>query len=172
MKSNDIEEIIANTLLKLISEKDYQKIKISEIVNGSNISRVTFYRHFHNKEEVLYKYLESLSQKYIVSIKKYIDVKDYHSIIDFIFMAFKENLELFKLMKNSNLDYIYMNLLSDKFKTHLEKITSNSFLSYFVAGAIYDVSMKWLEEDCFTPIETISEPFHVLNEAYKKLGSM
>lgn len=170
MKTIGIEDKIANTLIKLMREKDYKKIKISELVDESGVSRVTFYRHFNSKDDVLYKHLESLSSNYSENINQYYQAKEFHKIIDFIFIAFKENMDLIKQLRDAKLEYIYLNLLNNHLKDNLKSYIDNSYVGAFFAGALYNVSMNWLEEDCTTSIEIISKPFHLLQDAYKKLG--
>lgn len=170
MKTIGIEDKIANTLIKLMREKDYKKIKISELVDESGVSRVTFYRHFNSKDDVLYKHLESLSSNYSENINQYYQAKEFHKIIDFIFIAFKENMDLIKQLRDAKLEYIYLNLLNNHLKDSLKSYIDNSYVGVFFAGALYNVSMNWLEEDCTTSIEIISKPFHLLQDAYKKLG--
>lgn len=53
---------IANSFIKLLSEKDYSKISISEICSSAGISRQTFYSLFESKENII---AFELSKKYL-----------------------------------------------------------------------------------------------------------
>ncbi|HAB62159.1 MAG TPA: TetR/AcrR family transcriptional regulator, partial [Lachnospiraceae bacterium] len=37
---------IARSLLKLMEDKSFEKITITEIVNNANVSRMTFYKYY------------------------------------------------------------------------------------------------------------------------------
>lgn len=45
---------MADALLKLLNEKPMEEITISEITDTADVARVTFYRHFNSKEDLLY----------------------------------------------------------------------------------------------------------------------
>ena len=44
---------ITESLLKLMEEKDFSKITITEIIKNADLTRQTFYRNFDSKEDIL-----------------------------------------------------------------------------------------------------------------------
>ena len=46
-------ESVVEGLWELLEDKSFEKISVSELVERAGIGRVTFYRNFSNKEEVL-----------------------------------------------------------------------------------------------------------------------
>lgn len=56
---------ILEALLKLMEEKEYEKITIKELTARADLDRKTFYRNFRSKEEVLYLQLQELCDLYI-----------------------------------------------------------------------------------------------------------
>lgn len=46
-------ESVVEDLWELLEDKSFEKISVSELVERAGIGRVTFYRNFSNKEEVL-----------------------------------------------------------------------------------------------------------------------
>lgn len=52
-KVTTTEDLLARALLQLLEEKPYQEISIKELVLTAQVSRSTFYRHFHDLNEVL-----------------------------------------------------------------------------------------------------------------------
>ena len=58
-----LKECIADALLLLMKNKPWNSITIIEITNLANVSRVTYYRNFKNKEDIcisLFTYLVTL----------------------------------------------------------------------------------------------------------------
>ena len=46
-------ESVVEGLWELLEDKSFEKISVSELVERAGIGRVTFYRNFSNKEEIL-----------------------------------------------------------------------------------------------------------------------
>lgn len=63
--TDSLKEDIADALLKLMKTKDFDKITVSEIVDLAKVGRVTFYRTFTTKEEVLAYRLELLRSQWL-----------------------------------------------------------------------------------------------------------
>lgn len=49
-----LKESLADALLKLLADRPIDQIRISEIADAANVSRITYYRNFNSKEDVLY----------------------------------------------------------------------------------------------------------------------
>ncbi|MGF1372526.1 TetR/AcrR family transcriptional regulator [Streptococcus infantarius] len=48
-----------------MKDKNYEDIKIKDILEISQVSRRTFYRHFANKQELLNYYFEKVIDEYL-----------------------------------------------------------------------------------------------------------
>ena len=57
------EDKIKEALITLLSQKDMDKIRVSEITNMAGISRVTFYKQFNDKDSVLEKIIQDFTTK-------------------------------------------------------------------------------------------------------------
>lgn len=53
-------ESVYNSLSKLIKAKDYESLKVEDILKEANISRSTFYAHFKSKDDVLSSFCDQL----------------------------------------------------------------------------------------------------------------
>lgn len=51
--SEDLKECLADALLQLIVSKPMEKITIDELAEKAGVGRVTYFRAFHSKQEVL-----------------------------------------------------------------------------------------------------------------------
>ena len=56
--------MIEEALFLIMEEKPYAQITVSEIAKTADVSRRTFYRMYHEKDEVLHCYFESLCREY------------------------------------------------------------------------------------------------------------
>ncbi len=94
---------IRNTFIKLVQEKQLNKITVSEIAREANVSRGTFYLHFkdvydlyNSIEDELYAKLGDIFDKYYVSQ----DDLDLESLTDSIVQYIYENKEVFFILIN------------------------------------------------------------------------
>lgn len=56
--------MIEDALFLIMEEKPYTRITVSEITERADVSRRTFYRLYHEKDEVLHCYFSRLCQEY------------------------------------------------------------------------------------------------------------
>lgn len=63
--SDFLKECIADSLLRLLRTKPLEAITIREITELANVSRVTYYRNFTSKEEVIEFKLDKLMTDWI-----------------------------------------------------------------------------------------------------------
>ena len=63
-------QFITEALLELMTEEDFNSIKITEITRRAQVDRKTFYRNFESKEDILIQYGDLLAQEFIKKIKQ------------------------------------------------------------------------------------------------------
>ena len=59
-----IKECITNALIQLMESKPFGEITVTELVQKAGVSRVSFYRNFSSKQEILEKHLLLLIQEW------------------------------------------------------------------------------------------------------------
>ncbi len=55
-------ECLLNALLALMEKQEFNKITITELCKKAGVTRLTFYRHFESKEDVLQDYFYKIFQ--------------------------------------------------------------------------------------------------------------
>ena len=65
MKNNNqfSKECIATALIELMKTKDYSSITITEIAKKSGMSRMTYYRNYSSKDDILVQYINSVGEQ-------------------------------------------------------------------------------------------------------------
>lgn len=92
--------IIKNTFLSLLKEKEISKITVSEICKISDINRATFYRYYLD----IYDLLEKIEQDFILELANATEEEDETTVSQFlhkILEVFLNNKELVKLIFNT-----------------------------------------------------------------------
>ena len=169
MKINVVEESITTALLELMQKEEYKKITITDIVRKAGVSRVSYYRHFTTKEDVLIKYFDFVSKKFSDSVFDKITVKDWDYIITEIFIVFRENKLFIKSLKTAKLENLFLDYLTAQFESNYPATKSNKYFMDFLAGACYNTTMCWLANDCKDPIETVAKPFYEIQKLFDSI---
>lgn len=143
-----------------MGEYTFEKITVTDIVNKAGVGRATFYRHFKTKEDVLIYFFNHTAREFMSEQRYYPRCKqDYIDIAKRTFSMFEDQKEQLKLLRKAHLEYIYLNYLNDGFSNMFRNTfpDENKFKPLLYAGMLFNVSLAWLDEDCKTPIENLSE---------------
>ncbi|MDE6142426.1 MAG: TetR/AcrR family transcriptional regulator, partial [Bacilli bacterium] len=60
-----VDEYIISALFTLMKKKKYEDISITEITNKAGVSRVSFYRNFNSKEDIIKKWIEDITDHFL-----------------------------------------------------------------------------------------------------------
>ena len=162
MKKIEIEEKITTALLDLMKENDYESISITDITLKAGLSRVTYYRHFSSKEDIIIKFFEHAKEKFLSQVKQNNTNLSNDLMILSLFIYFKANMEVNKTLRKAKLDNELLKFLSNEFLENLP-IKLEKYYAYFIAGALFNVCINWLDNDCKDPIEDVTRPFIKIN---------
>ena len=151
-----VAQYITNSLFELMKVKPYNDISITEITDKAKVNRVSFYRNFTSKEDIIDKWIKSTTQNFLsksdISYQK-------DSTIDYFTKLFS-HLEKYKteamLIYKANL----FNLLKNEFDNNLinlHKKEYSNYKSYFLAGGIFNVYYFWLINGCIETPHQVAE---------------
>lgn len=153
---------ITTALFKLMNENDYNNISITDIAKKAGVSRITYYRCFNSKDDIIKQYFYLKMEDYNTSlVYKPRSKEDYYDVIINVLKRMKENKEVFKLLLKANLENLFLDFLNEGFKEDFKDMEiDNSFLSYCYSGMYYNVTIAWVKEDCLTPTKTVAEAIY------------
>ena len=152
-------KILFDSLLKLMKNKNFEKIKISDICEESLINRSTFYAHYEDKYELL---MELFEEQKIALLKKLennentIFSKEYiMELLNILIDHIDENREMYSAILTNNRDGILIDFLidaierdvSDRLKNNNEIIDSNlplDIIVKFYAGGLINIGIAWI----------------------------
>lgn len=171
MKGKKVEEAITQALLDLMKIMDYDRISITDITEKAHLSRVTYYRHFNSKEDILKRYFVLCKNKFLSQFSQMNTAVSNEVVILNLFVYFKTNMEVNKTLRTAKLEGVLSDFLSDEFINNLP-IKLDKYYAYFIAGALFNVLIHWLDNDCKDPIDEVIRPFVEIPDAMEKAGKI
>lgn len=150
---------IEQALFRLMNKYEYEKISVTDIVNKAGVGRATFYRYFKRKEDVINYYFEHNKKRFLFEQRYYPRCKeDFIDLVSNVFAKFKENIEIFKLIRKARLEYIYLDYLNRHFAEKFadEYPNESKLAPYVYAGMLFNVSMAWLDGGCAESVNALA----------------
>lgn len=92
-----VKESITKSLLNLMHQKSFSEISISELIRNAGVARVSFYRNYDSKEDVLITLIEDVLEQFRNSIDW--NAPDYYS-----YQNVKRSFDYFKMYG----DFVYV----------------------------------------------------------------
>lgn len=171
--------IIRESLFELMKEKPLDKISVTEICKKADVNRSTFYSYYtdiYDLHEKIIGEFFSVQKNVIKHIKESVSHKselseftypDFYNIVYYYLKTVKENVDLFKFIFSQNssntvhttfgkvtyhtIREVLNPVIEESRATELRKAFT------FVAGGTTASIMKWVEDNCDTPVKTEAE---------------
>lgn len=140
---------IGDAILDELEEKNYTKIKVSDVIKRAKVSRMSFYRYYENLYDALCDYLGIIVNGYMIEGGEQDDTTIFMELkhIEFSLNYFDRYSRYFLILNRHGLysvlieavnEYVVKNIFPQK-KLHLYEL-------YAYAGALLNSFLKW-EED-------------------------
>lgn len=150
---------ISEALIELMRSQDFHSVTITDLVEQARISRATFYRHFDSKEAVLHYYFDRMIERYHIADHLAVgSVDDYYRSIKFVLDVIKKNKLTLSIVVRANFGSIILKYIDERYTRPYRNAGADKvpLYVYIFSGGIYNVVIKWLEEDCQTSAEELA----------------
>lgn len=157
---------IVNALLELLKIKSYNDINISELCETAGVGRMSFYRSYKNKDEVLKEYIKSEFDNW----HKETEAKGTYNLMLEIFNFFYVRKDLIDLLFKSNLDTLIQDRILETCGYYIEN--DPNYLSYtksMFAYSIFGWCKSWYEKGMQESPEELISLFNNAKEETSKL---
>lgn len=138
-----VDKYITESLFNLMKKKEYNNISITEICEKAGTGRMSFYRNFKSKDDIIKKWITNTTNDFLKSSDisyKNDSTKDY-------FVKLFTHLDKYKneafLIYKAGLFNLLKNEFDDKL-INIHKKEYENYKSYFIAGGIFNVYYFWL----------------------------
>ena len=139
-----------------MKKKEYKDISITEICEKAGVTRMSFYRNFNSKEDILEKWLARITDEFLVISEisyKNDSTKDYFIKL---FTHLKQHQTICAAMYKAGLIHL-VKAQFDRVFLQIHKGEYDDYKSYFLAGGIYNVYLLWLIRGCKESPEDLAE---------------
>lgn len=150
---------IGEAIFLLMDTKDYDKIKISDIVKKAGVSRMTFYHYYETKEDALADYFHEIVAGYIRDCRDK-NVGKFHDMSSIVHaLNYFDQYAVFILkLIHVKLHYIIIDAMNDYMQNCImPRYAIPAYELYFYGGALLNVFLKWEEDGKCESAEEIAQ---------------
>ncbi len=155
-KNTYVKKQIVEAFIKLLKEKDFNKITILEITQTAMVSRNSFYRNYSDKEDILKKHV-----KYLLETWKHdyeLENNDSNAqMYGSLFKHLYDYKDFYLLLKEKNLFHLFLNAFLEIFGSNQELDNISAYSISFITYGTYGWIEEWIARGMQESAETITE---------------
>lgn len=144
-KNTYVKEQITKTLLLLLETKNINDISISELTSAAEIGRVSFYRNYKNKEDILRQEADRLLAQWGSIFQAMPSNEEYNSFFLSLFDFFQNNKSFFTTLYQSGLSHIIMDTIVATADILPQTPNLDAYLKSFWAYGVYGWIIEWIK---------------------------
>lgn len=138
---------LIEALLTLMETETFENITITDITQKAGAARLTFYRHFESKEQILLAYLDEIFESYLNELSK-MDDRNLRNGLCRCFEYWKRDKSLPNLLSQHSI----IPLIHRSFGAYLQRVLETNILprklTYFqrkfIEGGLLLIMMDWI----------------------------
>ncbi|MBQ9032822.1 MAG: TetR/AcrR family transcriptional regulator [Parasporobacterium sp.] len=129
-------EAVQDALFILMEKKDYEEIRITELIQKAGIARSAFYRNYKTKDDVLLDYIGDIHQLLMQNVSRDVRKNWLHYI-----RSIRENREKFELLIKTHREWFVLDSLNEL----ADYSSGTDFTTVLPHGYIYNIVMYWVK---------------------------
>lgn len=142
-KNSYVKKQITYALLKLLQEKELKDISISEITTAAQVSRISFYRNYDDKNTIIKDYISFTLKEWNKNHPKSSEHTE-DDILGDIFAYITEYKEFYLLLMDRGIFYFLKDIIMDMLGPKAEYPNFGAYTAAFIANGIYGWIEEWL----------------------------
>lgn len=160
---------ITEALFQLMEGKRFSSISVCDIVNTASVARMSYYRNFESKEQVIEAYIDKLHDELLAQdAESAEDGQHAQGLLDeqALIRGFSHSLQRMRHEQTKILALVnagFATTMQQMMDTYLEARLGDMpaksierFELYFASGALLNVLVKWLEQGAEEPPEELA----------------
>ncbi len=151
-----VDVYITEALLILLRDKEYKDISITEMCKKAGVTRMSFYRNFESKEDILLKKVRNVTDSFVKESDISYKSDTVSSYFVKLFTHMQQQKDLCAALNKAGLIYMVKDEF-DRVFLNAYKNEYDEYKSIFLAGGIYNVFLFWLINGCRDDPETLAQ---------------
>lgn len=161
-KNEEVKQAITDAFFRLMRKRENTEITVTDIVKEAGVARVSYYRNFSSKEDIVY----SLIDDAIIRYEKCLDEsrENFYCYWN-IMMAFRMIYEYREYIKDI-MQYDIMQPLYERLRELHERMDGDiparsieRYRIYAYIGAFTETALEWIREGAVESPEAIAQEF-------------
>ncbi len=151
---------IAEALISLMDSHKIEDITITDIVKRAGVSRMTYYKYYQSKADVLSKYFQEIVNEYIKETRSKTDIGNFNDYahICHCFHFFQKYSHFVSTILKENLYSILINAINRYMDSNILPNSSYSkYELYYYAGALSNTYVNWIKNGMEESPEEIAD---------------
>lgn len=143
---NESKKLIFDGFMRLLDKKNFDDISISEIAEESGVARMTLYRHFNEKEDIILFAFE-LNLNKAIKIMEQAEEPSLMDLLVFRFKALQDSSYTKILAKHNKLNKLFQTI-GKEFVHYFSNLLPDSkdiYENTFMAGGIDAMTELWIQ---------------------------
>ncbi len=137
-------ESITTALLKLMEKKPFEEITITELCQKAGVGRVSFYRNYNSKQDILLDYLSCVTDRWWSQLIKKSPEEFYQTFWKSLLSEYRKNSSLLLLLEENKVTYILKDHIFRCCGPQKEDDDSTAYTRAMLAGLIYGLVEEWI----------------------------
>ncbi|TDL69353.1 TetR/AcrR family transcriptional regulator [Paenibacillus amylolyticus] len=132
---------ITNSLLDMLKTKELRTISVSDLTSHAKVSRVSFYRNYREKEDILKEYLYKLIGDWHVEYQESQNTSE-EDMLGSLFEHFSEQREFYLLLSKRNMFYLLKDVLKELYGPKPDYPNFGAYVAAYFSYGLFG----WIEE--------------------------
>lgn len=157
-----VKQQINRAMLDLLQTRELRAISISDLASAAQISRVSFYRNYNDKEDVLKEYINTLILGWHVEYEKS-DNKSEEEMLGSLFAHFTKHSDFYLLLSRRHLFYLLKEVLKTLYGPKPEYPNFGAYVAAYFSYGLFG----WIEEWFARGMQESAEEITILLKSRK-----
>lgn len=153
---------ITDALLSLLEDNSINDISVSGLCEYAGVGRVSFYRNFESKEDILTMHIKELFSEWKDEYEKGSD-KSLSKLVSLIFMHLEKHKDFYSLLSKRHLIYLIKDVILDICGPKADHSQIEAYTTAFVAYSLYGWIEVWFQRGMQDSAEEIVSLFKITN---------